>query len=137
VARVLRDRIDIPLIAGGLHPTFSPEVAVGRSGNTRHPVPTVKSGITPGPGLPDLEAKSRENEAASLPARASEVLAHHPLVWHMSPANRSDRQRHAWSITFLAPGVRWAPEHAPHPLTHEMKPGTGSLLSGRQFPLFS
>lgn len=87
-------------------------------------------------GLPDLEAESRECAATQAPVRAGEVLAHHPLVWHMSPANHSNRHRHAWSITFLAPGVRWAPEHAPHPFEHELMPAAGSLLSGGQFPRF-
>jgi len=87
-------------------------------------------------GLDDLDAFRRENEAIDAPVRAGDVLAHHPLTWHMSPDNRSDRHRHAWSVTFLAPGVRWAPEHAPHPFDYELKPERGAPLSGERFPCF-
>jgi hypothetical protein len=87
-------------------------------------------------GLQDLDAESREKEAIDVPARAGEVLAHHPLVWHMSPANHSNRHRHAWSITLLAPGVRWAPEHAPHPFQHQFQPHSGKVLPPGDFPRF-
>lgn len=86
------------------------------------------------PELPDLDAESRRGEAVAVAAGAGDVLAHHPLVWHMSPANRSHRQRHAWSITFLVPDVRWAPEHAPHPFGYQLQTRPGDSLPEDQFP---
>jgi ectoine hydroxylase-related dioxygenase (phytanoyl-CoA dioxygenase family) len=84
-----------------------------------------------------LDAESRQDEVIAMPARAGEVLAHHPLTWHMSPANDSNRHRRAWSVTFVGPEVKWAPEHAPHPFEYQLQPRPGSHLRGELFPRFS
>jgi ectoine hydroxylase-related dioxygenase (phytanoyl-CoA dioxygenase family) len=89
------------------------------------------------PGLPPLTASERESEAVYAPARAGEALAHDPLVWHMSPANRSPRPRRAWSLTWITPEVRWDPEHAPHPFAYQLKPQAGERILGERFMRFA
>jgi phytanoyl-CoA hydroxylase len=89
------------------------------------------------PDLEPLDPESRQDAIISMPARAGEVLAHDPLTWHMSPPNTSNRHRQAWSITFVGPDVRWAPDHAPHPFNYDLQPRPGSRLEGELFPHFS
>jgi ectoine hydroxylase-related dioxygenase (phytanoyl-CoA dioxygenase family) len=91
----------------------------------------------PRPELPPLAASERESEAVYAPVRAGEALAHDPLVWHMSPANRSLRPRRAWSLTWITPTVRWDPEHAPHPFAYQLKPRAGDPLLGEMFMRFA
>jgi ectoine hydroxylase-related dioxygenase (phytanoyl-CoA dioxygenase family) len=90
----------------------------------------------PASNLPPLDALAREHEATPLPALAGDGIAHDPLVWHMSPANASDRDRRAWSITWIAPGNRWNPAHAPHPFNFELRPRPGEPVAGGLFPRF-
>lgn len=90
----------------------------------------------PLPGLPPLDWESRADQAVALPARPGEVLAHHPLVWHMTPPNDTDRQRRAVSINWVTPAARWKPAHASHPFNLCLSPAEGSRLEGDQFPRF-
>jgi ectoine hydroxylase-related dioxygenase (phytanoyl-CoA dioxygenase family) len=86
--------------------------------------------------LEPLDAGRREDEAVAVALDAGEALAHHPLVWHMSPGNPSLRERRGWSLTFVG-DVRWRPEHAPHPYTHELAPVPGERPAGARFPSFA
>lgn len=86
--------------------------------------------------LPALEADDRAAEAIAAPALAGDALVHDPLVWHMSPPNRSPRWRRAWSLSFVRPEVRWAPRHCPHPFTASLGPRTGDPLDPARFPRF-
>lgn len=81
--------------------------------------------------LPRLDVS--DDYALPVPISAREALAHHPLVWHMSPANRSTRPRRAWSISLIDPSVRWDPAHAPHPFNHELAPVPGTAVVGALF----
>ncbi|MEZ4404647.1 MAG: phytanoyl-CoA dioxygenase family protein [Kofleriaceae bacterium] len=67
---------------------------------------------------------------------AGAALLHHPLTWHASGANRSPRPRRAWSSSWLAATVAWAPEHAPHPATALVRPAAGAPLDAR-YPRFT
>lgn len=87
--------------------------------------------------LPALTAEERSDEADAAPALAGSMLVHDPLVWHMSPANESWRQRRAWSLSWLLPDVRWQPEHAPHPFDYQLKPQSGELVRGQMFPRYA
>jgi ectoine hydroxylase-related dioxygenase (phytanoyl-CoA dioxygenase family) len=87
--------------------------------------------------LPPLLAEERAAQAVDAPVTAGSILVHHPLVWHMSPVNRSSRPRHAWSLTWLLPTVCWRPEHAPHPFGHQLQPVAGQPVRGRLFPRFA
>ena len=68
--------------------------------------------------------------------RAGDVLLHDPLVWHGSGPNRGDHLRRGWSISWIDPASRWAPDHAPHPLVVELSPAPGSAVIGEMFPRF-
>jgi len=89
------------------------------------------------PDLPPLDADARAAAAIALPVAAGAALAHDPLVWHMSPANPSPRPRRAWSISFVAPGARWDPAHAPHPYTVGAAVALGDPLDPDRFPAFA
>lgn len=103
----------------------------------RQPADFVRgAGQPPIPGLPPLDWERREHQAVAAPVRAGQALAHHPLVWHMSPANLSTRHRRAWTLTWIAGTVRWDIEHAPHPFNYQLNPKRGSRVEGECFPAF-
>ncbi len=86
--------------------------------------------------LPPIDEARGDRERVSVPVSAGDALAHDPLIWHMSPANRSDRPRRAWSLTFIVPAARWAPAHATHPFLHLLQPTAGEPPHGDRFPRF-
>jgi len=86
--------------------------------------------------LPALDLADAPNPPEPFQATAGDLIAHHPLAWHMSPGNQSKRWRCAWSITFLRPSVRWSPKHAPHPFNLTEEPTEGAPLEGSLFPRF-
>ncbi|MBL4849887.1 MAG: phytanoyl-CoA dioxygenase family protein [Planctomycetes bacterium] len=96
----------------------------------------VGSDQPPIPGLPPLDWQARAAQVVAAVARPGEVLAHHPLVWHMSPMNRTTRHRRALSINWVTPDARWNPSHSPHPFNHYLSPSEGSHLQGELFPRF-
>jgi hypothetical protein len=84
--------------------------------------------------LPPLDPTGRP--VAAMPLRAGQLLAHHPLVWHMSPANRTNRDRRAYSLTLLDESVAWNLDHAPHPFAWALQPEDGGPVRGALFPRF-
>ncbi len=88
------------------------------------------------PDLPPLEAAAHQSEVVDMPCRPGDLLAHHALTWHMSPANLSDRPRHAWSLSWISTETRWAPDHAPHPFNYYLQPVPGERVVGDHFPRF-
>ena len=87
--------------------------------------------------LPPLRLKQCESDAQFVSVKQGSAIAHHPLICHMSPVNRSSLHRRAWSITFLSPSVGWAPEHAPHPLNHQLHLPSKTALKYGNFTSFS
>ena len=87
--------------------------------------------------LPPLRWEQYESEAQFVNVRRGTGIAHHPLICHMSPVNRSLHHRRAWSLTFLCPSVGWAPEHAPHPLNYQLHIPSKTALKHGNFPSFS
>lgn len=87
--------------------------------------------------LPPLDARGREHEAVAVAAAPGDVVVHDPLVWHMSPGNSSDRERRAWSLSWILPSNRWDPGHSPHPFNYQYSPRPGSAVEGELFPSFS
>ena len=71
-----------------------------------------------------------------MPVHAGDLVAHDPLVWHMSPRNDSSRQRRALTFSWIGSNVRWAPEHAPHPFNQRLEPTPGAPVRGALFPRF-
>ncbi len=92
------------------------------------------SGQPPIPGLLPLDPEAHPQELAL--ARAGELLVHHPLVWHRSGPNLSQRPRRAWTVTWVLPEVRWRKAHAPHPYNWSLGPEEGSAVVGEGFPVF-
>jgi ectoine hydroxylase-related dioxygenase (phytanoyl-CoA dioxygenase family) len=84
--------------------------------------------------LPPIEVDGRAMVAVA--ARAGQALFHSPLVWHGSPPNSTSLPRRAWSIYFLHPDVRWAPDRAAHPYLLELAPMAGARVAGERFPKF-
>jgi ectoine hydroxylase-related dioxygenase (phytanoyl-CoA dioxygenase family) len=82
--------------------------------------------------LPPIEVDDRS--VVAVPVVAGQALFHSTLVWHGSPPNATGRPRRAWSIYFLPPEVRWAPERAMHPYLHELAPAAGAPVTGDRFP---
>jgi phytanoyl-CoA hydroxylase len=103
----------------------------------RRPTSFVAGAATAGTGsLEPLDPSGREHETVSVELEAGEAVAHHPLVWHMSPGNPSPRERRGWSLTFVG-DTRWQPAHAPHPYAHELDVVAGERPSGDLFPEFA
>jgi ectoine hydroxylase-related dioxygenase (phytanoyl-CoA dioxygenase family) len=103
----------------------------------RHPADFFEGAAQPRrPHLAPLDPQAYASSVVDAPVRAGAVLAHHPLVWHMSFANQSRRPRRAWSITFVTPDARWHLEHAPHPFAYQLQPTSGAALLGEHFPRF-
>ena len=84
-----------------------------------------------------FEIGAHIEKAQGLPLPKGELLAFHPLLWHMSPANTSTRDRCAWSLTWITDAVRWDPDHAPHPFCHWLQPQKNDRIEGEQFLRFS
>ena len=84
--------------------------------------------------LPPIDLDGREVVAA--PVRAGEVLLHSSMTWHGSPPNRTGLPRRAWSVWFVHPDARWAPDRAPHPFVFELSPAAGAPLAAPRFPRY-
>jgi len=69
-------------------------------------------------------------------AGPGELLAHHPLVWHMSPVNSSRHHRRAIAVNWITERVRWKPSQAPHPFNYELGLIDGDPIEGERFPVF-
>ena len=87
--------------------------------------------------LPSLPLQGHEMDGVFVNSVQGSAIAHHPLCCHMSPINNSSTNRRAWSLTFLDPSVGWDPEHAPHPLNHQLQLHRHTPLKNGHFPLFS
>jgi hypothetical protein len=72
--------------------------------------------------------------AVAVPVAAGSVLAHDPLVLHLSLGNSTAVARRAWSISWVREDAMWQPSHAPHPYNYTLKPVCGALLSAERFP---
>ncbi len=86
--------------------------------------------------LPPLDIDAHRDAIEAFPTTPGELLAHHPLVWHMSPENQTAVHRRAISINWLAADVRWQPTHAPHPYNYALAPADDDPLDGARFPVF-
>lgn len=87
--------------------------------------------------LPHLDILKAEAGKVVVPVKAGDGLLHHPLIWHGSPPNLSRRPRRAWSLSWIVPGTRWDPEHAPHVYQYTLQPVPGSEVAGDAFPRFT
>ena len=86
--------------------------------------------------LRSLPWKEYENKQEIMAIKVGQVLAHHPLLAHMSYPNISSRPRRAWSLTWITPEVSWNTEHAPHPYPVFHSVENGATVKGNDFPRF-
>ena len=98
---------------------------------------TLESSHAQASELPPLRWQQCQAEAQFINVEQGVGIIHHPLICHMSPVNQSSLHRRAWSITFLSPSVGWAPEHAPHPLNHQLHLPSKTALKHGNFTSFS
>ena len=105
-----------------------------RMGERRGPDEFAGRGAPPGDDLPPMDPDGLPVVVAETPAGSAWL--HGPLTWHASPPNRAARSRRAWCVWFVREGTRWAPERAPHPYLHELRPAAGAPLTGDRFPRF-
>ena len=67
---------------------------------------------------------------------AGECMFHHCLNFHATPENRTDRQRRAFIVIYMADDVRVQRDRSPtHPLAPLLSVADGQPLPGNNFPL--
>lgn len=86
--------------------------------------------------LSTLPWREHEHEQVIMEIAAGQILAHHPLLAHMSYPNLSPGPRRAWSLMWITPDVCWDIEHAPHPYPVFHSVQNGATLEGKDFPRF-
>ena len=79
----------------------------------RRPAWGIHAADDPRAGLPPVDVPPAEPGIAA-PTAAGCAIAHHALVLHRSPRNRTARARFTWVLSFVVPEARWAPRR-PHP----------------------
>jgi phytanoyl-CoA hydroxylase len=87
--------------------------------------------------LPTLPLKEQADKGVFVECKQGSGIAHHPLSCHMSPKNKTNGNRRAWSLTFIDPNIGWDPAHAPHPLNHQLQLAPNESMQHSQFPIFS
>jgi ectoine hydroxylase-related dioxygenase (phytanoyl-CoA dioxygenase family) len=73
-------------------------------------------------------------ETRLCPVRAGEVHFHHPLTWHGSHANTSNRPRRAIALHYITPETRYVAS-GNHPMKPFIEVSDGATLQGEHFPI--
>lgn len=84
---------------------------------------------------PDLAQVPLGERIETVPCevKKGQVMFHHCLTWHGSPANRSDRGRPAIAVHYMPGYTRYQPTGS-HPMEHRVSVGAGETLAGDYFP---
>ena len=93
-----------------------------------------------GPGAPgSLYHEVRAwmpDRAVPVELKAGECMFHHCLNYHMTPENRTDRQRRALVLIYMPDGTRYKHAQSPnHVCTNYLGLEDGALMSGDNFPI--
>ncbi|MCC6729126.1 MAG: phytanoyl-CoA dioxygenase family protein [Chthonomonadales bacterium] len=76
------------------------------------------------------------DRAVPVELAAGECMFHHCLNYHMTPENRTDRQRRAFVIIYMPDGSRYNPAQSPnHPCAHYLGLEDGAPMGGPAFPI--
>ena len=67
------------------------------------------------------------------PVAAGHAVVHSPRTWHDSPPSRTGRPRRGWSLWWVRPRARWAPDRTAHPFLRELSPRAGDPLLPDRF----
>lgn len=86
--------------------------------------------------LPDrsLLPEGAQIEVVPCEVKKGEVMFHHCLTWHGSPANGSDRGRPAIAVHYMPGYTRYEPSGRSHPVEHHVEVAPGEPLQGKRFP---
>lgn len=99
--------------------------------------------LEPAPGGPGAPGSLYDEIRTWMPDRAvpvelaaGECMFHHCLNYHMTPENRTDRQRRAFVIIYMPDGSRYNPaQSAHHPCAHYLGLEDGAPMGGPAFPI--
>jgi phytanoyl-CoA hydroxylase len=76
------------------------------------------------------------DRATPVELKAGECMFHHCLNYHMTPQNRTDRQRRAFIMIYMPDGTRYNHAQSPnHPCTNYLRLEDSSVLDGEDFPV--
>jgi phytanoyl-CoA hydroxylase len=76
------------------------------------------------------------DRAVPIPLKAGECMFHHCLNYHMTPQNRTDRQRRAFVMIYMPDGTRYKHAQSPnHICTNYLGLKDGEILDGKNFPI--
>lgn len=114
-------------------PRFSPEA---RAADVVAANAASERGEQPARTDRDTIASSDASIGTPVELRAGECMFHHCLNFHATPANRTDRQRRAFVMIFMAEGVRYHNAQSPHHvLVPTIEVADGEPLAGEWFPV--
>jgi ectoine hydroxylase-related dioxygenase (phytanoyl-CoA dioxygenase family) len=93
-----------------------------------------------GPGAPasfyDAVRTYQAKDAVPVALRAGECMFHHCLNYHLTPQNRTDRQRRAFVMIFMPDGTRYKHAQSPnHVCTNYLGLRDGDLMGDPCFPV--
>ncbi len=94
---------------------------------------TDKNTFLPTPDLTLLPADVKI-EIVPCEVKKGEVMFHHCLTWHGSPANGSDHGRPAIAVHYMPGHTRYEPSDRSHPVEHNVQVAPGEILTGIHFP---
>ncbi len=80
------------------------------------------------------EFEGRQLEVVPCPVEKGAVHYHHPLCWHGSSANRSERPRRAIALHFMTQDAKFRAEGG-HPMKPFIEAQDGETVRGEHFPL--
>ncbi len=76
------------------------------------------------------------DRATAVELEAGECMFHHSLNYHMTPENRTDRQRRALVLIYMPDGTRYNHAQSPnHPCTTYLGLADGVVMNGAEFPV--
>jgi len=93
-----------------------------------------------GPGEPgslyDEVRTWMPDRALPVELKAGECMFHHCLNFHMTPENRTNRQRRAFVMIYMPDGTRYKHAQSPnHPCTNYLNLKDGQVMDGPEFPV--
>jgi ectoine hydroxylase-related dioxygenase (phytanoyl-CoA dioxygenase family) len=86
--------------------------------------------------LYDEVRASQPEQTVPVPLKAGESMFHHCLNYHLTPQNRTERQRRAFVMIFMPDGTRYSQAQSPnHICTNTLGLKDGDPLTEPNFPL--
>ena len=86
--------------------------------------------------LPPLNWEDHKASKVFIEVQQGTLSIHHPLLWHSSGLNTTQRDRRAWSLSWTTPQNTWKPSHAPHPYNHQLNLVDDTRITQNQLLFF-